>query len=135
MHSLLNILRHGHTASGMGSVVGDLGHINDLSYLTQIVFRCYERDAVDDGHQTERKTRYRVEILLSPGVQVFRDQQVAQWPEGSELCQEKCDVAPLQVVADCVDLDKLELFLREVVKEYGHTAGESTDGPASEPDD
>lgn len=143
MHSLLNILRHGHTASGTGSIISDLGHINDLNYLTQIVFRCYERDAGEDEvHQGERstrhhgrKTRHRVEILLSSGVQVLRDGQVGQWPEGSELCQERCDVAPLQVVADCVDLEKLEHFLNDVVKEFGHTAGDSSDGPPSEQDD
>lgn len=44
MHSLCNILRHGQCATDGMSIVSDLGHIQDLNYLTHLVFRCYERD-------------------------------------------------------------------------------------------
>merc|ERR1711920_333618 len=94
MHSLFNILRHGHTASGGAAIVKDLGGVTDLNYLTHIVLRCYERDlpegegatpesleslGCEDADRIQRlemeKDRYRVEISMSPGVQTFKDGQ------------------------------------------------------------
>jgi len=210
MHSLFNILRHGHHASGEKSIVSDLGEVIDLSYLTHIVFRCYERDeaptevpeGVAPGSAEHlkfmEKARYRVEISMSSGKQVFQDGQMVKWPDGSQLrevlqrCKVDngklnsesagleyrksknladvlaagenapwgttvegadegdgwfrvgelylpmtleghrvlikevqafkkaagCMVAPLKIIADNVDLSRIERFLTEVVKEY-----------------
>lgn len=223
MHSLFNILRHGQHASGdESSIVSDLGEVIDLSYLTHIVFRCYEREApaeisIDAGmvHESPEaaaehlknleKARYRVEISMSPGKQVFQDGQMVQWPDGSALrevsqrvkvdnsklfseesglryrkfknisdvAEERvepwgtivdgsdegdgwfrvgdlflpffeeghrvlikeargnkavgCAVAPLKIIADSVELSRIERFLTEVVKEYGSQNAEEDD--------
>lgn len=139
MHSLFNILRHGHSAGGDCEIVSDLGHVTDLNYLTHIVFRCYEREKThadenvngEDAQQLE-KSRYRVEISMSPGVQVFERGRLVPWPRGSQLSQENCQVAPLQVIGDSVELADLEKFLTEVVKEYGSEDAETPDEKGSE---
>lgn len=143
MHSLCNILRHGQCATDGMSIVSDLGHIQDLNYLTHLVFRCYERDEAnsDDPPATsaasstndlmlasmslaeqrkeKEKTRYRVEISISPGVQVFEDGWRVMWPQGHEMDEPRSSVAPLEIIGDDIDLAQLEKFLAGVVKEYG----------------
>lgn len=147
MHSLFNVLRHGQCASGEDPIVKDLDETIDLSYLTHLVFRCYERDipaeqsspsksssrkdssgseAQDDAKMRE-KARYRVEISMSPGVQVFKDGEHVKWPKGTDITEESCMVAPLQIVADSVELSGLEKFLTEAIKEYGAAGSNSTD--------
>jgi len=124
MHSLFNILRHGHCASGDGSrIVSDLGHVIDLNYLTHIVFRCYERDLPDSetAGSVDEKSRYRVEVSMSPGVQAYKGQEQMRWPRGSELREENCRVSDLQIIGDNVQLADVEKFLTDVVKEYGGT--------------
>jgi hypothetical protein len=74
------------------------------------------------------KARYRVEISVSPGVQVLEDGVPKQWPLGSELHRQCCGVAPLEVVAESVPLAELENFLTEVVRD--HTSDDSSDGEA-----
>mmetsp|Transcript_11145 Transcript_11145/g.24921 ORF Transcript_11145/g.24921 Transcript_11145/m.24921 type:complete len:1196 (+) Transcript_11145:120-3707(+) len=127
MHSLFNILRHGQGNGEQGDgcgIVSDFDNVTDLNYLTHIVFRCYERDAGAAGQGEENdakglKASHRVEIAMSPGVQVVRDGQVASWPEGREFRAENCSVAPLQVIADSVDLATFETFFVEVLKQFG----------------
>jgi len=147
LHSLFNILRHGNAASGSDeSILSDTGHINDLNYLTHIVFRCYERedaelvqtlptDGVADAELLAAcaKSRYRVEVSISPGVQVMCSEAGTPepWPTGKQLRPENCGVGPLQVVCHDVELGAVERFLTEVVKEFGGQAGDD----AGEDDD
>lgn len=148
MHSLFNILRHGQSATDDIKIVSGLDDVTDLNYLTHLVFRCYEQD--DDSetipqvpadpslspHSRLRqiaKARYRVEISMSPGVQVYKDGRSGprhiQWPKGSELNERCCNVAPLQIIGDSIDLSWLERFLAGAVKEYGpRHEEEETDG-------
>jgi len=147
LHSLVNILRHGNAATGAdGSIVSKLDNITDLNYLTHIVFRCYERDddeaaaaldiatkeatggVVDSETLSHlKKARYRVEVSMSPGMQVLKkDGEPEMWPKGHELYAENCGVAPLQIVSDWVQLDQVEHFLTEVVKEYGGGDGDDS---------
>jgi len=182
MHSLVNILRHGTETESSGGkpLLSDFGGVIDLSYLTHIVFRCYERDAPvdnatweaavkahnlnqranavseeaqdaasgEDGDEvvpTEslgdirkslEKMRYRVEIAISPGVQVVQDGKVVQWPQGSELCQQNCMVTPLQIVADSLELSRIEKLLTDVIRVYGTQCNETEtdDDKASDQD-
>eukprot|EP00413_Alexandrium_margalefii_P025935 CAMPEP_0204564012 /NCGR_PEP_ID=MMETSP0661-20131031/34641_1 /ASSEMBLY_ACC=CAM_ASM_000606 /TAXON_ID=109239 /ORGANISM="Alexandrium margalefi, Strain AMGDE01CS-322" /LENGTH=149 /DNA_ID=CAMNT_0051571617 /DNA_START=8 /DNA_END=457 /DNA_ORIENTATION=+ len=147
MHSLLNVLRHGQCASGDDSIVKDLDKAIDLNYLTHLVFRCYEQDTstaspkcqvgvahtADDAKQRE-KARYRVEVSMSPGVQVFHEGERVPWPKGGEIREESCRVAPLHIVADSVELSRLERFLTESIKEYGG-GGNSSDEDEDKPSD
>jgi len=133
MHSLVNILRHGHIASGDDGIISNLGKVIDLNYLTHIVLRCYELDeppsqssvasapgmSESERRKSKEKARYRVEISMSPGVQVMKDGSVVQWPQGSEFQEEFCKVAPLEIIADSVELSRIERFLTETVKVYG----------------
>eukprot|EP00928_Gymnodinium_smaydae_P001828 TRINITY_DN10654_c1_g5_i1.p1 TRINITY_DN10654_c1_g5~~TRINITY_DN10654_c1_g5_i1.p1 ORF type:complete len:1248 (-),score=231.10 TRINITY_DN10654_c1_g5_i1:50-3595(-) len=141
MHSLFNILRH---AQPLGckeeKIISDLGWVTDLNYLTHIVMRCYERDddacrgssgadefTTPEQRKESEKARYRVEISLSPGVQVFSDGHRVTWPKGSDLSAEKCMVAPLQIVADSVELTRIERMFTDVVKQYDNGAEEETE--------
>uniref|UniRef100_A0A7S4SUP1 Inositol hexakisphosphate and diphosphoinositol-pentakisphosphate kinase n=1 Tax=Alexandrium monilatum TaxID=311494 RepID=A0A7S4SUP1_9DINO len=140
MHSLLNVLRHGQCASGDEPIVTDLDKATDLNYLTHLVLRCYEQDSESSqsqgrscsstssskgsGDQPEdvkqrQKARYRVEVSMSPGVQVFKDGEHVPWPKGPDVNETSCLVAPLQIVADSLELSRLERFLTEAIKEYG----------------
>jgi len=132
MHSLFNILRHGQCATDGRRIVSDLGHVQDLNYLTHLVFRCYERDEAEteeplfdetmssgERRRQKEKARYRVEISMSPGVQVFEDGRRVLWPKGNELDETRSQVAPLEIIGDDIDLAQLERFLAGVVKEYG----------------
>ncbi|CAE8635080.1 unnamed protein product, partial [Polarella glacialis] len=108
----------------------------------EVEFRDTEHEACSPPAWNERlksheKARYRVEISISPGVQVFKGKQHVQWPRGSELCEvevlttvlvfgpgiremkENCMVAPLEIIGKSVELEKVEKFLTEVIKEYG----------------
>eukprot|EP00927_Polykrikos_kofoidii_P065296 TRINITY_DN61072_c0_g1_i1.p1 TRINITY_DN61072_c0_g1~~TRINITY_DN61072_c0_g1_i1.p1 ORF type:complete len:1327 (+),score=249.05 TRINITY_DN61072_c0_g1_i1:183-3983(+) len=79
--------------------------------------------------RSQEKARYKVEIAMSPGVQLFLPgtSEHEQWPDPRNLNQTNCKVAPLQIIAD-VDLETLEYFLMQVVKEYGgQQKGESCD--------
>jgi len=131
MHSLFNILRH---ASGEQELVKGLDNTTDLNYLTHLVFRCYEQDEGSDQiSQTQlddslsprsrarqaAQARYRVEVSMSPGVQVYKNSRHVQWPKGSELKESTCKVAPLQIIGESLDLAWLEQFLSGAVKEYG----------------
>lgn len=152
MHSLFNILRHGHTVSGDKIIDPVIDGVIDLNYLTHVVFRCYERE--DDGSQAtaqgnagtgdgsnssrhswnnsfrrqEAMSKYRVEIAISPGVQVF-DKKVdagvgpearpVQWPSGDEWTEKKVAVAPLRVIAHSAELATVERMLNAVLHRYG----------------
>jgi len=146
MHSLFNILRHGQGAADSDRIVSDLGHVQDLNYLTHLVLRCYEhddtldhdeqaakRDAKDKAETAEtrkevEKARYRVEISMSPGVQVFKDGRRVLWPEGHELNENMSMVAPLEIIGDDIDLGRLERFLAGAVREYGHAHADDSSG-------
>jgi hypothetical protein len=148
MHSLFNILRHGQYVASDGGddnaddgIVKGLEEVVDLNYLTHIVFRCYEAcdDDIEDDENPDSqgndlnqescdsnedlrnfaKAKYRVEISMSAGKQVYEDGQLVQWPNGSQLREENCYVAPLQIVANSVALSKVDEFLTKVVEEYG----------------
>lgn len=146
MHSLFNILRHGQSSSSEDNIVSNLGNVMDLNYLTHLVLRCYERDEPKDDcassaplrqdedglslaerQKNKEKARYRVEISMSPGVQVYTDNKHVPWPKGSELSEKSCMVAPLQIIGDSIDLMDLERFLAGVVKEYGPSHEEEED--------
>eukprot|EP00415_Alexandrium_ostenfeldii_P001955 UN1955 len=152
MHSLMNVLRHGQCDTQ--PIVEGLDQTIDLSYLTHLVFRCYERDVALEDRSPSKKTledrtpskamsdrsrsekaRYRVEISMSPGVQVFKDGENVQWPKGSEITEESCKVAPLQIVADSVELSQLERFLTDAIKEYGADNAGSSDDEDDKPSD
>lgn len=143
MHSLFNILRDGHSAGRDRKIISDLGHVTDLNYLTHIVFRCYEREkrhcedesmAYMDSEDAQKlqRSRYRVEISMSQGVQVFEREELVPWPRGSQLSPENCHVAPLEVIGESVELADLEKFLTDVVKEYGGGDAETPDEMGSE---
>jgi len=139
MHSLVNILRHGHCAAqGSEPILPDLGECIDLNYLSHLVFRCYEAEAgevarskakseADAGVMSQEKAKYRVEVSMSPGMQVFRDGQRVQWPHGCELCEDTCKVAPMEIIADSVELGHIERILTDAIKEYGGASGEHED--------
>eukprot|EP00930_Biecheleria_cincta_P036730 TRINITY_DN25170_c0_g4_i1.p1 TRINITY_DN25170_c0_g4~~TRINITY_DN25170_c0_g4_i1.p1 ORF type:complete len:1242 (-),score=201.72 TRINITY_DN25170_c0_g4_i1:135-3860(-) len=133
MHSLFNILRHGHSAGGACRMISDLGHVTDLNYLTHIVFRCYERERKHGGDGSmDEKSRYRVEISMSQGVQTYEAGRLVPWPRGSQLSSENCQVAPLEVICESVELADLEKFLTDVVKEFGGNDAETADEKGSE---
>jgi len=149
MHSLVNVLRHGQSASGVEEdpLVSALDKAIDLNYLTHLVFRCYEQDrklessassggkagggAAEDARTREElkaaeKARYRVEVSMSPGVQVFNEKnERLPWPQGGDISEDRCKIAPLQIVAGTVELSHLEKFLEGAIKEYG--AGSPSD--------
>jgi hypothetical protein len=156
MHSLFNILRHGHEGEESdGGIAEGLEDVIDLKYLTHIVFRCYERndecnddDDIDEESREDKeellycekssmlrnlaKSRYRVEISMSPGKQVFQDGKLVQWPEGSQLTNDSCIITPLQIIAESVELSRVDDLLTEIVKEYGaqHEANTDNDKPS-----
>lgn len=73
-----------------------------------------------------QKARYRVEISISPGVQVYKEDTEqkherthVRWPPGVLLCEENCQVSDLQIIAEKVELSQVEKFLTDVIKEYG----------------
>jgi len=70
----------------------------------------------------QEKAKYRVEIAMSPGVQVFKSDGGhlvrQQWPSGEELTGGNCMVAPLQTIAESA-LSPFEHFFQEVVSKYG----------------
>jgi hypothetical protein len=148
MHSLINILRHAKVLGMQAQVLSDLDKVTDLNYLSHIVFRCYERDDqecsrsaaaaeavnedLDPSSPGERqknieKARYRVEISMSAGVQVFEDGKHVPWPKGGDLTPQRCQVAPLQIVASSMELQAVEKFLTDTVKEFGREPDDDED--------
>lgn len=155
MHALFNVLRQ-FKCHDTEKMIKELGKVTDLNYLTHLVFRCYERNEQDDAADStassrltvqpeeeglpaetrndalknREKSRYRVEISMSPGVQVFKGGQKVQWPKGSELSAETSMVAPWQIVAHSVELTRFEGFLTQAIKEHGagpHSTDEDDD--------
>lgn len=139
MHSLLNILRNVESNENQ-QIASGTEDVADLNYLTHLVFRCYEQDenerresvnvpetcdaGVFSGSPRVRlrelaKARYRVEISMSPGVQVYSNGKHVQWPEGPEVNERNCLVAPLQIITESIELSKLEKLLAGAVKEHG----------------
>jgi len=102
MHSLINVLRQfekSEMASCGSHSKSPLDLVTDLSYLSHLVFRCYEREDVSEEQQDENdpasseKKRYRVEIAMSPGVGVSKDGQQVLWPVGADFNQDTAVVA------------------------------------------
>lgn len=127
MHSLLNVMKYGHEANGEKPLVSNLDDVVDLNYLSHIVFRCYENDpptssqeskTLDEDVSSACRERYRVEISLSPGVQMYDEGQRLKWPKGNDVRDENCIVAPLQVISENVDLARLARILDDAVNIY-----------------
>jgi len=124
MHSLFNILREFQNIGSSKSQI--LDQIMDLNCLSHLVFRCYERQddeteeqvAAADDQKSRERARYRVEISLSPGVQIYKDGHHVPWPKGSDLKPDNALVAPLQILANSVELDRFERFITDAIKEY-----------------
>lgn len=98
----------------------------DLKCLSHLVFRCYERQddetegqvaAVNDQKSSER-ARYRLEISISPGVQVFKEGSYVPWPNGADLRPDNALVAPLQILVNSAELNCFERFVTDAIKEY-----------------
>jgi len=55
-----------------------------------------------------------------------------QWPEGSQLTNDSCIITPLQIIAESVELSRVDDLLTEIVKEYGaqHEANTDNDKPS-----
>lgn len=149
MHSLLNVLLHGNNETGQDPVIDErqweaIEEVTDLNYLTHIVFRCYEsaeEGAKDpaaaaasqpqdpEAKKNEDLKRFRVEVLLSPGVQVVSPTTeedgspgpptVEHFPEGGQLNPENVQVAPLLVMTASATLEELETYLTEAMKQCG----------------
>eukprot|EP00927_Polykrikos_kofoidii_P077887 TRINITY_DN74781_c0_g1_i1.p1 TRINITY_DN74781_c0_g1~~TRINITY_DN74781_c0_g1_i1.p1 ORF type:complete len:1170 (-),score=218.67 TRINITY_DN74781_c0_g1_i1:158-3667(-) len=126
LHALFNLLWHGHEKK---SVASGINHVADINFLSHMVFRCYELDE-DDPRVTSssidarlstsqsEKGRYRVEVSMSPGVQVTQRGESSSRISAVNLRLENCEVAPLQVVMEASSLDNFEQFLTEILKEY-----------------
>jgi len=138
MHSLINVLRQfekSEMASCGSHSKSPLDLVTDLSYLSHLVFRCYEREDVSEEQHDENdpgssdKKRYRVEIAMSPGVGVSKDGQQVLWPEGADFNQDTATVAPLQTIAHSGELSRFENFITASIKDLGsNQLGDDEDG-------
>ncbi|EER13394.1 hypothetical protein Pmar_PMAR010491 [Perkinsus marinus ATCC 50983] len=147
MHSLLNVLVNGddeHMKSPIDPAM--IRDITDLHYLTHISLRVFEADDYDgpsNVHDNERRnrtvssqstrqdlTRYRVEIGLSPGVQVV-DQtatglQINHYPPGNRIRESELEVAPLKPVINIgtlknyYTLQELDTYLTSTLAKFHH---------------
>lgn len=80
-----------------------------------------------ERRKNREKDRYRVEIAMSPGNQVFEDGCRVPWPDGNQFTPETCIVSPLEIIADSVELNRIERLFSEAVKEYGTAFGSDED--------
>jgi len=125
MHSLLNVLRYGEG----NPLVSRNGTVVDLNYLSHLVIRCYERRKGAISKSPDGKGNFRVEIQLSPGVQVFKEGKQVRWPDGSDLQETGCSVAPLEQLGDH-QLEDVEKYLTSLIQsstDNGDTHQEGTD--------
>jgi len=126
MHSLFNMLREFQNTASSKIKSQILDQVMDLNCLSHLVFRCYERQdnepeehvAAADDQKSRERARYRVEISMSPGVQVFKDGHHVPWPKGADLEPDNAVVAPLQILVNSVELNRFEQFITDAIKEY-----------------
>jgi len=96
----------------------DIAALNRLQFLSGEGSTSTSSPRLIKTAEAERaKANYRVEISVSPGVQVLDGGVVKEWPAGSEFCKEGCSVAPLEVIAE-IPLGQLEDFLTELMGQY-----------------
>ncbi|KAF4713516.1 hypothetical protein FOZ62_025714 [Perkinsus olseni] len=154
MHSLLNVLVNGddeHMKSPIDpSTIRD---VTDLHYLTHISIRVFEADDYDGAstvHDAERRhrtissqstrqdlTRYRVEIGLSPGVQVVDHTStglhINHYPPGNRIRESELEVAPLKPVINVgtlknyYTLQELDTYLTSVLARFHHCVDSDTE--------
>lgn len=84
------------------------------------------------SRRAKLQARYRVEISVSPGMQVHKDGILEQWPRGQDHVPENSRIADSQLIADSVPLGKVESFLTEVAREYGAKDEDSSEDCASD---
>ncbi|KAF4759172.1 hypothetical protein FOZ63_029773 [Perkinsus olseni] len=127
--------------------------VTDLHYLTHISIRVFEADDYDSPstvHDAERRhrtissqstrqdlTRYRVEIGLSPGVQVVDHTssglQINHYPPGNRIRESELEVAPLKPVINVgtlknyYTLQELDTYLTSVLARFHHCVDSDTE--------
>lgn len=129
MHSLFNMLRDFQSTGSSNIKSRILDQVMDLNCLSHLVFRCYERQddqddeteeqaALANDQKSREMARYRVEISMSPGLQVFKEGGHVPWPTGADLKPDNVRVAPLQILVNSVELNRFEQFITDAIKEY-----------------